>query len=315
MTDIDDKKIEALIAELKKISHPAARLFPLLIHLNKKEWKKFLGDIASKGQDHRIIRDATGLILDGRNRWLACKILGLDPKFEDRPVSGRAAIEIVMSGNLRRRHERVGPRSIHTASLLEMMHSENFRDIPTQEEAAESADISDASLREAQKLLKDHPEIAEEVSKGKLSLHAGRVLSKADPAEQKQVLEKIKAAPSSRAAKGHVPRPNLSGKRLELHDDKGAQFTGSYRPILEMAKNLPRLPQQLRVLHKQPHQLSVGHATQLKDALLSFKKFDFKNLLSAVDVAVAELNEIIKAGEEAPPASESEPSKTAEGVS
>lgn len=97
--------IEALKAELEAITHPAAKIFRLLIDTDQDKWTALLGRFEHQGQQQPIILDVEGRILDGRNRWLACKILNQKPVTETRNVSGAAAVAIVIAGNIDRRHD------------------------------------------------------------------------------------------------------------------------------------------------------------------------------------------------------------------
>ena len=78
--------------------HEAANLFPLL------EGDEF-GDLVADIREHGL-REPICLhndqIVDGRNRYLACREAGLDPKFKE--VSPESPISFVVSMNLMRRH-------------------------------------------------------------------------------------------------------------------------------------------------------------------------------------------------------------------
>jgi len=62
--------------ELK--AHPAADLFPML---DQKRLQELAEDISQAGQ-REAIRLFDGMILDGRNRYAACKKMGIEPRFE-----------------------------------------------------------------------------------------------------------------------------------------------------------------------------------------------------------------------------------------
>ena len=62
--------------ELK--AHPAADLFPML---DEKRLQELAEDISQAGQ-REAIRLFDGMILDGRNRYAACKKMGIEPRFE-----------------------------------------------------------------------------------------------------------------------------------------------------------------------------------------------------------------------------------------
>lgn len=62
-------------------AHPAADLFPML---DDKRLQELADDIATNGQ-REAIRLYQGTILDGRNRYAACKVAGIVPRFETVP--------------------------------------------------------------------------------------------------------------------------------------------------------------------------------------------------------------------------------------
>ena len=168
--DKNAKTIEELKAEVDRRSHPAARVFPLLIDADAKAWDQFCADVGKNGLRNPIlidrpVTDAGWLILDGRNRYLACMMLGIEPVFEVVDVRDSAAVALVISANLLRRHDDVGVRAAQLAKLLEMMKVENFP-TPTVPAAAAAAGISDRSLRDLGRLHKKDPELLDQVAEG-----------------------------------------------------------------------------------------------------------------------------------------------------
>jgi hypothetical protein len=78
--------------------HPAADLFPLM---SETELKELAEDIKTYGLRSPITRDKDGVILEGRNRLLACERIGATPRFET--FTGEA-VPFIISANIRRRH-------------------------------------------------------------------------------------------------------------------------------------------------------------------------------------------------------------------
>lgn len=60
--------------------HPVADLFPMLA---ADELAELAADIKARGLLHPIVLDADGRILDGRNRYAACELAGVEPNFVD----------------------------------------------------------------------------------------------------------------------------------------------------------------------------------------------------------------------------------------
>jgi len=85
--------------------HPAAEVFPLLVG---KEFAALVSDIKEHGQiDPILVLD--GMILDGRNRWRACREASVEPKTKDWP--GGNPWDFVWSKNAERRHLEPGQKA------------------------------------------------------------------------------------------------------------------------------------------------------------------------------------------------------------
>jgi ParB-like chromosome segregation protein Spo0J len=86
--------------------HPVAALFPMMADA---EIAQLAEDIKRHGLLQALIRDGDVLI-DGRNRLLACKRAGVEPRFED--LGDRDAVAVILSANISRRHLTVGQRAM-----------------------------------------------------------------------------------------------------------------------------------------------------------------------------------------------------------
>jgi ParB-like chromosome segregation protein Spo0J len=96
-------------------AHPAADIFPLLDGDNLQE---LADDIAANGQREPIIM-WDGRILDGRNRWRACGIAGIDPVAVSREFQDESsAIRFVISANLHRRHLTPSAKAMAAARVM-----------------------------------------------------------------------------------------------------------------------------------------------------------------------------------------------------
>lgn len=79
--------------------HSAASLFPLL---GETALAELADDIRANGLINPIILDRENLILDGRNRYLACLVAGVEPRFEI--YEGDDPLGFVVSLNVKRRN-------------------------------------------------------------------------------------------------------------------------------------------------------------------------------------------------------------------
>lgn len=110
--------------------HPYANLFPMLDHERLQE---LADDIERNGQ-REPIRTYEGAILDGRNRWRACEIAGVQPVTEPFDGSREEALNAVVGWNLHRRHLSDSQRGM-VGARLEPMFAELTRE--RQREAGE----------------------------------------------------------------------------------------------------------------------------------------------------------------------------------
>jgi hypothetical protein len=101
--------------------HPFAALFP---GLPPEELALLAKDIKERGQLEPIIL-YKGRILDGRNRYRACQIAGVEARWEefDEKTNRRSPEEFILSRNLRRRHLSVGQKAAIALGWSEQIES------------------------------------------------------------------------------------------------------------------------------------------------------------------------------------------------
>lgn len=96
--------------------HPISQIFPMMDKEDRAELEK---SVKANGLREAIIL-LDGHILDGRNRWEACRAVGTEPKFEfyNYRVHGQSPAAYVMDRNLRRRHLTVGQKAAIAAESI-----------------------------------------------------------------------------------------------------------------------------------------------------------------------------------------------------
>ena len=94
-------------------AHPLADRFPML---PEDELARLADDIRQSGLRNPITLDVDGRILDGRNRYAACEIAGVEPTFVVHEGDDEAAF--VLSANVSRRHLSTGQQAMSTALVL-----------------------------------------------------------------------------------------------------------------------------------------------------------------------------------------------------
>lgn len=94
-------------------AHPAADQFPLL---EQDELESLAEDIAANGLSYPIVVDENGHVVDGRNRWLACEIAGVEPITE--PLGDRDPWTLALSHNVETRALTNGQKAMARARDL-----------------------------------------------------------------------------------------------------------------------------------------------------------------------------------------------------
>jgi len=87
------------------------------------DYEKLKADIEANGQREPIWLHPDGRILDGRNRYIACRDLGLEPRVMQWDGQG-SAIDLVVSLNLHRRHLTTSQRAAVAVDVLPMLEEE-----------------------------------------------------------------------------------------------------------------------------------------------------------------------------------------------
>jgi uncharacterized ParB-like nuclease family protein len=108
---------------MRKIeAHPDAAIFPMM---SADDLANLAADIKANGQVHPIVigkievdGKTKEVIVDGRNRYEACEIAGVEPKFTD--LNGHDPKAFILSSNIVRRHMTAGQRAMAYARIYPM---------------------------------------------------------------------------------------------------------------------------------------------------------------------------------------------------
>lgn len=191
---------------MRKEFHEVANIFPMM---QGDEFDALKTDIAANGLREAIWLHPDGRIIDGRNRYLACCELGLDPHYRTWDGYG-SLVAFVVSLNLHRRHLDAGQRGMIGLTVKRMLAEEiastisdkrreaaNVRWSNTNEydfdmqliqldqvheeqdaprdalaEAADVVGVSKATMIRAQAVERHAPDLAAKVAAGDVSLNA-----------------------------------------------------------------------------------------------------------------------------------------------
>jgi ParB-like chromosome segregation protein Spo0J len=140
--------------------HPLVCLFPAM---GEKELNDLANDIREHGLREAIVL-AEGMIVDGRNRYLACQRAEVEPRFEEYSGEGSLAAWVI-SRNLHRRHLDASQRAMVASKLARLeKYSNRYErkvDVPigtstppliTQEEACELLGVGRGSIIRARQV-------------------------------------------------------------------------------------------------------------------------------------------------------------------
>jgi len=174
------------------VVHPVAALFPMMCD---EELDELAADIAENGLLHPIVLDAEGTLIDGRNRMEACQRAGVKPTFSR--LNGENATAYILSANVARRHLALGQRAMAIAKAL--------GDSVTTRQAASIAGVDHALIVRALLVLKEAPELADQVllTGAKLNdAYAEALRRKRQPEEQAE--QERRAAELEQRRRQHV---------------------------------------------------------------------------------------------------------------
>lgn len=148
--------------------HEIANIFPMM---SEHELSSLAQDIKQNGLQNAITI-CDGKILDGRNRFEACRIAGVEPEFE--AFDGDDPLKAVISLNLMRRHLDESQRAVIASRVANMpayRPSNKSANMPTlsQPEAAALFNVSERMIRTVKAIEREAPERIPEIESGAMT--------------------------------------------------------------------------------------------------------------------------------------------------
>lgn len=191
--------------------HPAAEAFPLM---SDEELDKLAADIKEHGLKNFITLH-NGMILDGRNRLLACRRAGVPP-FTEEYRGSQSPTSWVVSQNIHRRHLTESQRTMIGAALVPLFEAEakerqrqgGREKVPARlpeagearEHAAAVVQVSPRSIQDGLTVRREGtPELVKAVTSGEVKVSAAA--------------KAIRAARLSRAASASTPSRSRTGTK------------------------------------------------------------------------------------------------------
>lgn len=200
------------------VAHEYADIFPML---SESDIRELADNIKTRGLIEPIVL-LDGKILDGRNRYEACRRAAVRPRFIefDGATARPGAIPVdplayVLSKNLHRRHLSESQRAMVAAKLANMKqgtrtdlrHSANLPEV-SQSEAAESCKVSERSVRSAREVIEHGAhELREAVESGEVSVSAAAAIARTmTPDEQTAIVSQGREAVKAAATEQRIKR-------------------------------------------------------------------------------------------------------------
>ncbi len=202
-----------------EVSHPAATIFPMMA---KADLEELARDISAQGQREPIAMIGKE-ILDGRNRWDACRMAGVVPltfQVDVEHHEGEAPFDpvtFVLSANLHRRHLTESQRAMIGARAMDLYKAEAKKrqrdagkatgrgnkkvqaNLPepfqARDEAAAAVKVSGRSVQNAETVLKKgSPELVEMVDSGEVAVSRAATIARKTPENEQAEKAKMKPA-------------------------------------------------------------------------------------------------------------------------
>ena len=199
--------------------HRLGAIFP---ETSEKELKELADDIAKNGliDDIDLYEDQ---ILDGWNRYLACRRVGVAPRF--RVFNGDDALSFVINRNIRRRHLTPSQRAFAAArgcNLPKGWNQHGHEGLPVGR-AASLFGVGARSVERAKKVLTGGiPELIDAVETGHISLSHAELISELFPDGQRASKLDNWHLPASAPSPPNTPTSAAAPESLKLKDSEPA---------------------------------------------------------------------------------------------
>jgi N6-adenosine-specific RNA methylase IME4/ParB-like chromosome segregation protein Spo0J len=170
--------------------HPVADIFPMM---SDREFADLTADIAEHGLREPVWLHRDGRIIDGRNRYRACRQAGLPCEFRGYEGDDDKLVSFVVSLNLHRRHLNESQRAMVAARIANMRQGAR-RDIVeistmSQSDAADLLNVSRESVVKAKRVQDAGvPELVEKVEAGEVAVSTAAEIARAPETEQRRVI-------------------------------------------------------------------------------------------------------------------------------
>lgn len=234
--------------------HPYASVLPML---GTAEANELAADIQANGLREDIVL-FEGKILDGRNRYRACKAVNVEPRFEDFNGNGDP-IDYIVSKNVKRRHLTQSQKAMVVAKFAQLPRGDISRitkssKTPTNSQTVQSTDragktsqaprsvadiakevkVSTSTVEQAKRVIREAPtETVEQVERGEKSVSTA-------VKEIKQAKAKEEIAKEQRLDKTGYPIPDAVLAEWDEAEAFRSTLNALHKIKIEVEKALDR---------------------------------------------------------------------------
>jgi N6-adenosine-specific RNA methylase IME4 len=197
--------------------HPLADIFPLM---EGAEFEELVADIKRNGL-HECVVLLDDQILDGRNRYRACRAAGVEPSW--RPFQGDDPAAYVVSMNVARRHLSESQRAMVAGKLatLKQGGNQHSEGLPIGR-SSELLNVSERTVARAREVLnRGTQELQSAVERGAVSVAAAADVATESAEAQREIVapgerEILEAAKRIRGARAEVRRAERVARILTI---------------------------------------------------------------------------------------------------
>lgn len=259
--------IEALRVDVQARSNAIANVFPLM---SDAELIEMARSIKQDGLLHPILLDLDGKIADGRNRWIACTLAGVDPTVTPLLESVNVA-DIIRSENILRRHLSTTQRAAFAADLANLKQGgkqpAGLQDAISDARAAELMGISERSERKAKKVKKIAPALHEKMKSNEVPLETATAIVEIPDEEERHAAVQDVLNGNRESAARKAKRAKLLEASNAAYSKRAREERHSRPPYVALIELLTELPEVL--VRHEPASETIAELTALFDAALS----------------------------------------------
>jgi hypothetical protein len=246
--------------------HPLAGIFPLI---DQGHLRELALDIAVHGQVDLIVL-YEGKILDGRGRYLACKMAEVEPKFET--FAGGDPLDYVMRRNALRRHLNEAQRAMAAAKAADQKRGANQHSegLPIGRAAA-LLNIGERSVARAREVLRGGvPELVTAVEAGEIAVSAAADISGTPETEQRKMVACISGGSTNADGQARIKKADKAARHKtgKSKNQRGAG-PGDVVPAAEVEKLKSELAAANERQRKLEEELEIARVTALESRAAS----------------------------------------------